>query len=187
MNSEPEQRTSDWLSTALDRFEGRLLRYAQKIVGDDHEARDVVQDTFLKLCRQDPEQLNGRLAQWLYTVCRNRALDVRRRRTHNSPAVASDLSESRPLPGREPAPGEAVVLGESVQLVQLEISRLTSHQQECLRLKFQQELTYREISEITGLSVSNVGFLIHTGLKAVRERLRRLELADAHSQERPRP
>lgn len=179
MNSDPESRTSDWLSSALERFEGRLLHYAQRIVGDDHEARDVVQDTFLKLCRQDPVQLNGRLAQWLYTVCRNRALDVRRRRAYAATTPEGDVGDVLPPISREAPPGDSAARDDSIVHVQEELARLTHNQQECIRLKFQHELSYKEIGAITGLSVSNVGFLIHTGLKAVRERMRRTQQAQS--------
>src|SRR6476620_10491135 len=60
---------------ALERHEAELVRYAQRFVGDLHAARDVVQHAFLRLCDQDPEELRGREAAWLYRVCRNRALD----------------------------------------------------------------------------------------------------------------
>ena len=46
---------------------------------------------------------------------------------------------------------------------------------EVIRLKFQSGFSYREISRISGHSVSNVGFLIHTGLKTIRRRM-----ADVH-------
>jgi RNA polymerase sigma-70 factor (ECF subfamily) len=174
MNSEPESRTSDWLSSALERFEGRLVRYARRIVSNDEEARDIVQETFLKLCRQNPEELNGRLAQWLYTVCRNRALDVRRRRTHE---LAAPVARAVTPQSREQSPADVSEKRETVATVREEVSRLTQNQQECIRLKFEHELSYSEISAITGLSVSNVGFLIHTGLKTVRERLRRADAA----------
>lgn len=49
------------------------------------------------------------------------------------------------------------------------LARLPDNQQEVIRLKFQQGLSYKEISSVTGLSVTNVGFLIHTGLKRLRE------------------
>ena len=49
------------------------------------------------------------------------------------------------------------------------LDRLPDNQQEVIRLKFQNDLSYREISEITGLSVSNVGFLLHVGIKRLRE------------------
>ena len=50
------------------------------------------------------------------------------------------------------------------------LNTLPANQQEVIRLKFQGELSYQEISQITKLSVSNVGFLIHTGLKTIREK-----------------
>ena len=52
------------------------------------------------------------------------------------------------------------------------LSTLPTNQQEVLRLKFQNDLSYLEISQVTNLTVGNVGFLIHTGLKTIRERVR---------------
>ena len=51
------------------------------------------------------------------------------------------------------------------------LNTLPANQQEVIRLKFQGDLSYMEISRITNLSVSNVGFLIHTGLKTIREKV----------------
>ena len=48
------------------------------------------------------------------------------------------------------------------------LERLPENQREVIRLKFQHDMSYKEISEVTNLSVSNVGFLIHTGLKRLR-------------------
>ncbi len=159
-----------WVSAALDRYEGRLLRYAHRITGDEERARDVVQDTFLKLCKEDPSELNGRLAQWLYTVCRNRALDVRRKESR-----ATILSDEMPGPTghRERNPLDTAEQSDTLRLILSEIDELTPNQQECIRLKFQHGLSYREISSVTGLTSTNVGFLIHIGLKRVRERIHR--------------
>ena len=57
---------------------------------------------------------------------------------------------------------------ESNQVLRL-LTDLPKNQQEVLRLKFQHSLSYREISAITGLSETNVGFLIHVGIKRLRE------------------
>ena len=70
---------AEWLRSAIEHFQGSLTRYAASLTGDADSARDVVQDTFLRLCEQKPKQLNGCLAEWLFTVCRHRALDVRRK------------------------------------------------------------------------------------------------------------
>jgi RNA polymerase sigma-70 factor (ECF subfamily) len=52
------------------------------------------------------------------------------------------------------------------------LDALSPNQREVIRLKFQNDLSYREIAEVTRLSVTNVGFLLHTGLKNLRELLR---------------
>jgi RNA polymerase sigma-70 factor (ECF subfamily) len=160
----------EWVSAALDRYEGRLLRYAQRITGDADRAQDVVQETFLKLCREDEASLNGRLVQWLYTVCRNQALDVRRKESRVTVVAEETLVHPST---RDPNPCDAVEEQDSVSIILAQLERLSQNQQECIRLKFQHGLSYREISSVTGLSVSNVGFLIHTGLKTVRERMQR--------------
>jgi len=52
------------------------------------------------------------------------------------------------------------------------LDSLPLNQQEVVRLKFQNDLSYQEISRITKLSVSNVGFLIHTAIKTIRRKLK---------------
>ena len=51
------------------------------------------------------------------------------------------------------------------------LADLPDNQQEVVRLKFQDNLSYRDIAEVTGLSVSNVGYLLHMAVKRLREQL----------------
>ena len=68
--------TREWIRSAVSRFEGPLTLYAARLLGDADRARDVVQDTFLKLCRQDSMIRDAvpDIPRRLLTVCR-RALD----------------------------------------------------------------------------------------------------------------
>src|SRR5215472_10673208 len=68
-----------WVRDAVARFEGPLMLFASRLMGDTDTARDIVQETFLKLCASDRSSIDGHLAEWLFTVCRNRALDVLRK------------------------------------------------------------------------------------------------------------
>ena len=155
---------AEWVKSALERFEGPLIRYAAGITGDVEQARDVVQDTFLKLCGAKRESVNGRLSAWLYTVCRNRALDVWRREKRRARVETANARDGVfEHPAFEPEEPYASVL----RL----IGTLPENQREALRLKYQDGLSYKEISQVTGLSVSNVGFLIHSGVKRVREQI----------------
>ena len=149
-----------------------MLRYATRITGDLERARDVVQDTFLRLCREHPEKLNSHLTEWLFTVCRNRALDVVRKESRTRSLTEFDLSSRESV---DPSPALAAERHETTADILRAIDELPANQQEVIRLKFQNDLSYREISRITTLSVSNVGFLIHTGIKTLRQRVRALE------------
>ena len=60
---------------------------------------------------------------------------------------------------------------ETRMLLAAQLHQLPANQQEVIRLKFQHGLSYKEISAVTGLTVSNVGFLMHTGISALRQRL----------------
>ena len=62
-----------FVERALAEFESPLIGYAVTILHDLERARDVVQDTFIRLCQQEPNKIRESLKTWLFTVCRNRA------------------------------------------------------------------------------------------------------------------
>jgi RNA polymerase sigma-70 factor (ECF subfamily) len=158
-----------WVRQAVSRYEKPLVRYAAHMLGGDVErARDLAQDVFLKLCDQDRAKIGTHVAEWLYTVCRNLAIDVQRKERRMrllSDAQAESYSDP------EPAPDAAAEADDSYAAVVRAMDDLPFNQQEVIRLKFQHGLSYKQISEITSLTVTNVGFLIHTGLKALRRQL----------------
>jgi len=113
-------------------------------------ARDIVQETFVKLCGEEREKLDGRLTEWLFTICRNRALDVQRKEKRMTPLTEMDL-ETRE--SAEPSPSMAAEQSESSSQVLRFLELLPPNQREVIRLKFQSDLSYQEISRVTKLSV----------------------------------
>ena len=161
-----------WVRSTVDRFERPLLSYALRIVGGDVErARDCVQETFAKLCDQPAANVNGHLGPWLYTVCRNAALDVRRKARREMALVETADATVEGLSSTTPSPAVVAEAKDATSQVLRMLARLPGDQQEAIRLKFQHQMSYREISRITGHSESNVGFLIHRGIKSIREML----------------
>jgi RNA polymerase sigma factor (sigma-70 family) len=164
----PSARSHDnaaLVRSAVEQFQGPLLRYATRLVGDLEQARDIVQDTFVRLFAQPPGAVDDHLAEWLYTVCRNRAFDVHRkegRMTRFEEGAVERVATA------EPRPGAALEAEETQAAILRLIDHLPPNQQEVIRLKFQSGFSYKEISRITALSVSNVGFLIHTAIKNLR-------------------
>jgi RNA polymerase sigma-70 factor (ECF subfamily) len=164
--SRPHQRAR-LVREALGAHESALVAYAERLLGDPERARDVVQDAFLKLCEQDPGELDGHVRQWLYTVCRNRALDVRRKESRMNP---DEETAARLRVATGPEPGERLERGELVSRVMASLRALPAKQREVLTLKFQDGLSYREIAGVTDQPIGTVGWLVHEGVAALRRR-----------------
>jgi len=164
------------IRSAMDQYQGRLIAFAARITGDLESARDVVQDTFLRLCAQDLDEIADHLPAWLFRVCRNRALDVRKK---EGPLEPLDDTEMGSTHGVSVDPHRLLEQSDKARRVLAAVAELPAAQQEVLRLRFQEELSYKEISAITRHSVGNVGFLIHTGIHRVRRTL--------HAADRVRP
>ena len=168
----------EWVLEALDAYEGRLLRYAQRLTdGDVNLARDVVQHAFLQLCRQPARELNGQLGSWLYAVCRNRAIDLKRRTCRLEPFACG---AERDAPGRELDPAELLETLDAGELVRRAIGTLPERQQEVVNL-WSEGFAYREISEITGATENYVRVMVHRAFQSLREHplLRRLIAEEA--------
>ena len=171
MSRDEPSRNGRWIASVVDRFEQPLVRYALHITGDLDAARDVVQETFLRLVRdqQRPESsVPVQVGPWLFRVCRNAALDQRKK--ESSMRAAIDLVESDV---QAPEPNHVDVLERresAAQVVDL-LADLPANQQEVIRLRFEHGLSYREISEVTSLTVTNVGYLLHTAIQTLRKTL----------------
>ena len=156
----------NFVEQALLTYESSLIGYATTILNDPDLARDVVQETFIKLCQQNRHKVEESLKSWLFTVCRNRAFDILRKEKRNQPL---DDIEWQKVAGTELQPDQQADHQERLGQLTHYLDRLSANQRDVIILKFQQGLSYQEIHSITALSTSNVGFLIHSGLKRLRE------------------
>ncbi|HEY4256316.1 MAG TPA: sigma-70 family RNA polymerase sigma factor [Candidatus Udaeobacter sp.] len=151
----------------LQRFEIPLLQYATRITGDRERARDVVQETFVKFQRNGALSGEDESATWLFTVCRNGALNVCRKERRmmylDEEAIESRESE-------QPMPFDELEQKEATDFLLRIVATLPARQQEVIQLKFQNDLSYRQIAAIMKTTANNVGVLLHTALKNLRQR-----------------
>jgi RNA polymerase sigma-70 factor (ECF subfamily) len=152
------------ITEALARYERILVSYAKEITGDLESARDAVQETFLRLSRQDVVALEPRLRPWLFLVCRNCALDHRRKivRFSTEPIEDMDFASSEPGPDRR-----AIAEDEAERLREL-VAGLPRQQRELIKLKFEAGLSYKEMAVALKTSVSTVGVQLHDAVKTLR-------------------
>src|SRR6188474_2866244 len=160
----PRFESMEELFSAL---ESPLLSYALRLLGERAAAEDVVQEAFMKLHAQFGEVREPR--RWLYRTVHNLALNHRRQagKVVPLPQSAEDQNTAGDTADPEPLPDEQIVRWEGIGLVRLSLSALDERSREVIRLKFNEDLSYKEISERTGLAVGHVGYLLHHALKAI--------------------
>jgi len=150
----------------LRRFERPLLQFATRITGDRERARDVVQETFVKFQNNGAFQ-NPEPATWLFTVCHNGALNVCRKERRMQ-YLDEKLIEAHEA--GQPMPFERLEQKEAAGFLLRIVATLPARQREVLQLKFQNDLSYQQIAEITKTTANNVGVLIHTALTTLRQK-----------------
>lgn len=149
-------------------LESPLLLHTRRLLGDFAVAEDVVQEAFMKLHAQFHQVRQPQA--WLYRTVYNLAVDHQRRANKIVPldpgpgetnALANESADSAPMPD------EQIARWEGIGLVRLVLETLDARSQELIRLRFDDDLSYKEISERTGLTVGHVGYLLHHALKAM--------------------
>lgn len=170
----PEWKSIEQVFTAM---EAPLLRYAQRLVGDPSVSEDLVQDAFMKLHIQF-QQVRTPQA-WLYRTVHNLAVDYQRRANKIvalEPAAREKIFALGDASDSPLLPDEEIARWERIGLVRLVLETLDARSQELIRLRFNEDLSYKEISKRTGLTEGNVGYILHHALKAMAVELTKTEL-----------
>lgn len=106
---------------------------------------------------------------WLYRTVHNLVIDHHRRAKKIVPFEAGeeDSVNASDLFDSHPSPDEHIARCEGIGLVRRVLETLDARSQEVVRLRFHEDLSYKEISSRTGLTVGHVGYLLHHALKAL--------------------
>jgi RNA polymerase sigma-70 factor (ECF subfamily) len=167
------------------RWERPLFAFTYRLLGREEEARDVCQETFLRVWRQAGRFRKGsRFSTWMYQIALNLCRDLGRRQRRWSKILveAPDAREERPLPeAAAPAdaaasPEEEVARRHLRQAVRHALDRLPPPMREVLVLKQYEGLTFREIAHLLDCPESTVKSRLYEGLTRLRTQLDRAGL-----------
>lgn len=149
-------------------LEAPLLRYARHLVCNNDTAEEIVQEAFFRLHDESNQVRDPR--SWLFRTVHNLAVNYKRK---SAKTVSLDRNNDGALPAQPIMteagfpPDEELLRLEGIGLVRLGLERLDRRSREVLMLKFYDGLSYKEISQRTGLTVGHVGYLLHHALKAL--------------------
>lgn len=165
-----ERREPEPIEALFEALESPLLNYAWRLAGDPAAAEDIVQDAFMKLHEQFDQVREPR--RWLYRTVHNLALNHRRKEGRILPLEPLTQQEGNNSDGPM-LPDEEIARWEGIGLVRLSLELLDERSRELVRLKFNENLSYRDIAARTGLTTGNVGYLLHHAIKRVADELAR--------------
>lgn len=172
-----EGRQMETIEGLFAALESPLLNYAYRLLHDLESAEDIVQEAFLRLHARFGEVRQPR--PWLYRTVHNLALNHHRAvaRTEPLPGLSDEgTGIKREAADPSPLPDEQIARWEAIGQVRLSLDLLDARSRQLLDLKFNEGLSYKEISHRTRLTVGHVGYLLHHALKALSAELSRAGL-----------
>jgi RNA polymerase sigma-70 factor (ECF subfamily) len=168
-------------------FEELVEKYKQPVTNviartlrDQTEAEDLAQNVFVQVYKSaDRYKATAKFSTWLFTIARNLCLnEIRRRSRHPADSLDASQFDNDEQPVRQYedvkmfSPTENVLHNELERKVQDALSALPENQRTALALCRQDELSYEDISEVLGCSLSATKSLIHRGRETLKEKLK---------------
>lgn len=164
----------------VDKFKQPVINLAYRTLHDFTEAEDLAQNVFVQVyksaARYEP---TARFSTWLFTIARNLCLnEIRRRARHPADSLDQPAAEHDDHPLRQvedkgvSSPPEQLLRGELEAKVERALAELPENQRTALLLCRQEELSYEEIAEVLGCSLSATKSLIHRARETLKARLK---------------
>ncbi len=154
-------RNNEWLGILLQRYTLLLLGVCMKYLKNEEEAKDSVQQVFLKVIQELHKYKVEYFKSWLYMVAKNHCLMKLRDRQGKIPA---ELTEKLTTTPEEETDRQALVQNDhTLDLVEAGLKELNREQQQCVTLFYLQKKSYQEIAEETGYTMLQVKSYIQNG------------------------
>lgn len=158
--------TRDLIADVLEESRRAIFNVARRILKDDSEAEDLVQEVSLLVYERahlfDPAKSSA--ASWIIQIAYHRAIDRRRyltqRQHYNRPELVEEL-----IPAKRPVTLDTITARDLLEKLRHELSE---DQMRTLELHFFEGLSFREISEKTGQSYGNIRNHYYRGIERLR-------------------
>jgi RNA polymerase sigma-70 factor (ECF subfamily) len=151
------------------RYERRLIYYIRRMVGEESDSFDILQEVWLRVYRRmgtlrAPEAFRT----WLYKIAHDVSVNQLKRRDREPEQIDAEL-----LPGTVDDPGDEIQLLEDAALVHAALQKLARPHREVLTLRFLEDLPLDEIAEIVGCSLGTVKSRLHYAKLSLRQVMER--------------
>jgi RNA polymerase sigma-70 factor (ECF subfamily) len=164
----------------VDKYKQPVINLAIRTLRDATEAEDLAQNVFVQVYKSAHRyRISAKFSTWLFTIARNLCLnEIRRRSRHPAESIDAAHPEQEDQPLRQyedkkiSAPPETVLQRELEAKIGEVLAELPENQRTAILLCRQEELSYEEIAEVLGCSLSATKSLIHRGRETLKEKLK---------------
>ncbi len=154
----------------VTRYRPRLARYAVRMLGDREDAEDALQETFVRAYRSLRRCEPHRFGPWVFAILVNRCRTLGAQRARRQRVLVADPDSRAGSTARDPA--ERAAWSDAVRWA---IGRLGEQHREAFLLKHVEELSYEEMSGVTGASVPALKMRVKRACEQLRGLLREVE------------
>lgn len=162
----------------VELYKDKVYQISYRMVGNSHEAQDIAQEAFLRAYTNiHSYDTNRKFSTWLFRIVTNLSIDRLRKKKPDYYLDAQiegtdGLTAYSQIAADQELPEEQVVTFEMQEWIQQEILQLPPKYRSAIILKYIEDLSLKEISEILDLPVATVKTRIHRGREALRKKLR---------------
>ncbi len=175
-----KQGDSAAFTELVGKYKQPVMNLAFRTLRDATEAEDLAQNVFVQAWKSaNRYEASAKFSTWLFTIARNLCLnEIRRRSRHPAESLdqTRDDNEDQPLhqieDRKQASTPDQLLRGELEQKVDEAVSALPDNQRLALALCREEELSYEEIAEVLGCSLSATKSLIHRARETLKQKLK---------------
>lgn len=164
----------------VEKWKQPVMNFIFGTLRDETEAEDLAQNTFIQVWKsRDRYERTAKFSTWLFTIARNLCLnELRRRSRHPAESLEDSGADQDDQPQRQyedknmALPTDDVLHGELAVKIEAALAELPENQRTAILLCRQDDVSYEEIAEILGCSLSATKSIIHRGRETLKEKLK---------------
>jgi RNA polymerase sigma-70 factor (ECF subfamily) len=167
-------------TTLVEKYKQPVTNLVRRTLRDETEAEDLAQNVFVQVWKSASRyESRAKFSTWLFTIARNLCLnEIRRRSRHPAESLDAPHPDQEDQPRHQIedvknfSPPDSLLHGELALKIEEALADLPENQRTAILLCRQDELSYEEIAEVLGCSLSATKSLIHRGRETLKEKLK---------------
>lgn len=160
----------------IDRYERALLRYAKRLTGDMHLSEDIVQEVFLSVYQNiNSFDITRKFSSWIYRITHNKSINVLKKKSLVLSLGDKDIVDRKDILSEFE---KKLDLKKTKESLEKAINVLPIKYREVIILRYFEDKSYEEISDICHCPVSTVGVRIKRALKILKDKIQIKNIKD---------